>query len=147
VGRWFHQLGVAAREAMGPERFLALLEQAAREVGRKFPVSSFPRLLSAYPEGILTAEKSYASAHESLWKEFLGTRRELHEAQDQLSRAQAMAGLAELAASMAHEINNPLASVLAVLQLLKGDAAENTRDAGLLGAAEREAQRIAGIVS
>lgn len=65
--------------------------------------------------------------------------RELEAAQRDLVRAGQLAAVAEVGAGLAHELNNPLASVLGLLQVLKARAPEEHR--GLLAQAEAEAWR------
>jgi two-component system NtrC family sensor kinase len=72
--------------------------------------------------------------------------RELREAQAQLVESGRLAAVAELGAGLAHELNNPLAGILGLTQLL----AQRARDAGdaeVLEAIESQARRCADIVS
>jgi signal transduction histidine kinase len=73
--------------------------------------------------------------------------RELKDAQGQLIQSQKMAAVGELGASVAHEINNPLAAVLgaAQLALLRSDR-DDTRVRPQLEDIEKEALRIRDIV-
>ncbi|MHB8876353.1 MAG: sensor histidine kinase [Myxococcaceae bacterium] len=74
---------------------------------------------------------------------------ELRETQGQLMRSQRIAALSGLGAGMAHEINNPLAGVLGLTQVLLAATAKRpgaTRERGLLTMLEREARRIRDIV-
>lgn len=144
---WVMKLAEGARTGVGPERLIALVETAARDLGKRVPLACFPRLLSTFPDGCLSSEKSSSEAREALWRNFLQTRRELHDAQDQLLRSQAVAALAEFSASMAHEINNPLAGVMGLLQIIKLELSSRPDLAELVAGAEGEAKRIADIVS
>ncbi|MBM7112221.1 sensor histidine kinase [Archangium primigenium] len=72
--------------------------------------------------------------------------RELREAQDQLSRSQRLAAMGDLAAGMAHEMNNPLAAILGNVQLVLLDLPPAEDPHRMLTAVQQQAQRIAGIV-
>jgi len=72
--------------------------------------------------------------------------RELREAQEQLVESGRLAAVAELGAGLAHELNNPLAGILGLTQLL-AQRHEGSADAELLATIERETQRCAEIVS
>ena len=63
----------------------------------------------------------------------------------QLHRAQALTELGEAVASIAHEINNPLASVVAYADLLGTAPGLRPEDRDDLATMAREAQRAAGI--
>jgi two-component system NtrC family sensor kinase len=74
--------------------------------------------------------------------------RELKEAQAQLLQSQKIAAVSSLGAGIAHEINNPLTSVLGFAQILKKRAGRDQRpdDEKVLALVEAEAQRIKQIV-
>jgi len=72
--------------------------------------------------------------------------RELRDAQAQLSRSQRLAAMGDLAAGMAHEMNNPLAAILGNVQLVLMDLPEEDGPHRMLSAVHQQAQRIAGIV-
>ncbi|HHO51553.1 MAG TPA: HAMP domain-containing histidine kinase [Deltaproteobacteria bacterium] len=69
--------------------------------------------------------------------------RELRAAQDQLVRSGQLAAVAELGAGLAHDLNNPLTSVLGIAQLLR-DRSGGDR---LIGKLEQEAQRCREVVA
>ncbi len=74
---------------------------------------------------------------------------ELRDAHQQLLESQKIAAVATLGAGFAHEINNPLAAVLGLTQVLLADVRgdeERPRAARMLVTIEREAQRIRSIV-
>jgi len=76
--------------------------------------------------------------------------RELEAAQEQLIEARKLGAMAALSAGVAHEINNPLASVLGFTQILLSRASksgESTQEAELLATVETEALRIRDIVT
>ncbi len=75
--------------------------------------------------------------------------RELKEAQAQLLQSQKIAAVSSLGAGIAHEINNPLTSVLGFAQILASRARKEGRDkdAEALQLIDDEAQRIKRIVA
>jgi two-component system NtrC family sensor kinase len=79
---------------------------------------------------------------------------ELHQAQDQMLRVERMASLGKLAAVVAHEINNPLASVVTYSKVLlrryahRPDQTQESRESlGILEAIASESARCGEIVS
>ena len=73
---------------------------------------------------------------------------ELKVAQEQLLQSKKIAAVTALGAGVAHEINNPLTSVIGLTQVLKAKMRKEGREAeaGLLAQSEREALRIKDIV-
>jgi signal transduction histidine kinase len=72
--------------------------------------------------------------------------RELREAQELLLRAQNLAALGQMGAGVAHEINNPLAGVLGMAQIMLAKAPEGSSDRQRLESIEKQALRIRDIV-
>jgi signal transduction histidine kinase len=64
-----------------------------------------------------------------------------------LRRSEQLAAAGRLAASIAHEINNPLEAVTNLLYLVRMDQALSTDSRGLLDVADRELQRLSHITS
>jgi len=73
--------------------------------------------------------------------------RELRQAQDMLLRSRALAALGELGAGVAHEINNPLAGVLGIAQLMLADLPANHPARPMAQDIEAQALRIRKIVA
>jgi two-component system NtrC family sensor kinase len=71
---------------------------------------------------------------------------QLREAQSRLVQSGQLAAVGELSAGIAHELNNPIAGVLGIVQILKAQLAGRP-EAALLGAAESEAIRCKEIVA
>jgi signal transduction histidine kinase len=92
-------------------------------------------------------DRQLRSFTEDLQKRVDERTRELKDAQGQLIQSQKMAAVGELGASVAHDINNPLAAVLgaAQLALLRTDR-QDTRVRPHLEDIEKEALRIREIV-
>jgi signal transduction histidine kinase len=72
--------------------------------------------------------------------------RELREAQDLLLRSRSLAAIGQLGAGVAHEINNPLAGVLGITQLLLVDLPPHHPARPLVQDVETQALRIRKIV-
>jgi C4-dicarboxylate-specific signal transduction histidine kinase len=72
--------------------------------------------------------------------------RELREAQEQLLRSQRLAAVGDLAAGMAHEMNNPLAAIVGNVQLLLLDLPEEDPSRKALQVVQQQSHRIAAII-
>ncbi len=72
--------------------------------------------------------------------------RELREAQEQLLRSQRLAAVGDLAAGMAHEMNNPLAAIVGNVQLLLLELPEEDPSRKALQVVQQQSQRIAAII-
>jgi two-component system NtrC family sensor kinase len=73
--------------------------------------------------------------------------RELHAAQDQLIQSEKLASMGQLAAGVAHEINNPLGTVLLYADVLLKETAPEDSTAGDLSMIVQQARRCKAIVT
>lgn len=86
------------------------------------------------------------AALEARLRELEATTRELEAAQEQVLRSARLASVGRLAAGVAHEIGNPLAAVLGLVELARdGDLDPRERDE-FLGRIQKETERINTII-
>ncbi|SLM27448.1 putative pilS, sensory histidne kinase [Desulfamplus magnetovallimortis] len=74
-------------------------------------------------------------------------RKELKVMADHVKRVEKMATMGEIAAGMAHEIKNPLASLSGAIQMLKEEAPPGTHNYRLMQIVLRETERLSRIVT
>lgn len=87
--------------------------------------------------------------HETLQGEVTRLTRELEEANEQLQRSRRLAALGEMAAGIAHEVRNPLASIGLDARMIEAEAPENAEAraaAERIGVAVRGLDRVVGDV-
>jgi two-component system sensor histidine kinase HydH len=84
--------------------------------------------------------------HLALQQEVCRLRGELAEANAQLRRSRALAALGEMAAGIAHEVRNPLASIGLYVQMLGEDLADRPPQADLCAKVTRAVDRLDAIV-
>ena len=75
------------------------------------------------------------------------TRRELRTMKDHVKRVEKMASIGEMAAGMAHEIKNPLASLIGSIQMLSEDMRYDPDHDRLMRIILREADRLSSLVN
>jgi two-component system sensor histidine kinase PilS (NtrC family) len=75
------------------------------------------------------------------------TKKELRAMEDHVKRVEKMAAIGEMAAGMAHEIKNPLASLTGSIQLLKEDIHYDPDHDRLMQIILREADRLSSLVT
>jgi PAS domain S-box-containing protein len=125
-----------------PERIVGVIEVVSKERGSY--TEDDLRILQSVAS-VLTVALENARLYEEL-KELL---RERERAQAQLIHSEKMGALGRLAASLAHEINNPLQSVDGCLTLVEEELVDQRRQEKLeryLSIAGDEIQRISAIV-
>ncbi|MCA1663643.1 MAG: HAMP domain-containing protein, partial [Myxococcales bacterium] len=125
-GNFRHRLGLSGSDELG--QLGAAFDHMAREIE--------------------TRDRELSRFNAELQQRVDERTRELKDAQAQLLQSQKIAAVSSLGAGIAHEINNPLTSVLGFAQILKARAGRDKRpdDEKALLLIESEAQRIKQIV-
>ncbi len=75
------------------------------------------------------------------------TKRELLALEDHVKRVEKIAAIGEIAAGLAHEIKNPLASLSGSIQLIKDDISHDPEHEKLMRIISREADRLNNLIS
>jgi two-component system NtrC family sensor kinase len=73
-------------------------------------------------------------------------RESLRDVERRLQRSEKLASIGQMAAGVAHEINNPLGSIAGFIQILLMDREEEDGDRSYLEAMQKEVERMKGIV-
>jgi two-component system NtrC family sensor kinase len=102
--------------------------------------------LDAARTKIVQQTKEIMAWNETLERRVEDKTKELRQAQDLLLRSRSLAALGELGAGVAHEINNPLAGVLGIAQLVLADLPPAHPVRPLMQDVETQAMRIRHIV-
>lgn len=100
------------------------------------------QLLSAFND----VTNRLTQTHESLQAEVTKLRAELHEANRQVERSRHLALLGEMAAGIAHEVRNPLGSILLYAKMLQHDLAEQAGPRSLADKITSAVQRLEAVV-
>ncbi|MBX3251373.1 MAG: HAMP domain-containing histidine kinase [Myxococcales bacterium] len=103
------------------------------------------RLASSFNEMAAQIRRD-RGALEARLAELERTTRELEAAQEQVVRGARLASVGRLAAGLAHEIGNPLAAILGLVELARDDDVEEVDRAELLRRIQHETERIHGIL-
>ncbi|HSD22227.1 MAG TPA: ATP-binding protein, partial [Anaeromyxobacter sp.] len=116
---------VARRTSAGLARFDAAARAlGAGDAGSRLPaeghdeIAEVSRTFNAMADELAAARGKLERWNEDLQREVDARTRELRETQAQLLEAQKLAGIGQLGAGVAHEINNPLTGILGNAQLL-----------------------------
>lgn len=134
----------------------ALLIGLAITVGR--PMIELQRTIARVRDGDLDISLSFADRKDEigdLGQSFNEMVRQLRESREeiqrlhrtQMSRAEHLATLGELAAGLAHEIRNPLAGISGVIEIIGRDLPEDAPSRGVLNDVKTEVQHIKRIVN
>lgn len=97
-------------------------------------------------QSVMDTAERLQSTHDALQDQVLRLERELAEANAQLRRSRELASLGEMAAGIAHEIRNPLASIQLYTEVLAEDLASQPPQAELCGKIDRSVRRMDVIV-
>ena len=150
-------LALAPMLARALARPIARLAEGARELARgnlahriglkrRDELGDLARAFNDMGQALEQAHRELLGFNEQLAAQVEERTRELQQTQVQLSRSQRLAAMGDLAAGMAHEMNNPLASVLGNVQLMLMDLPPEDPSRRMLGTVHQQAQRIASIV-
>ncbi len=103
---------------------------------------ALPELLRVFNE----VSGRLAETHRRLEERVAGLQRELEEAHEGLRRSRALAALGEMAAGIAHEVRNPLASIALHAEVLREDLADRPNERAVLEKISRAVTRLDSIV-
>src|SRR5512146_3583653 len=122
------------------------------------PMTELQQKIEQVREGDLTVSVNFADRNDEigdLGRDFNDMVRQLRESREesqrlhrtQMSRAEHLATLGELAAGLAHEIRNPLAGIAGVIEIIGRDLPADSPARDVLKEVRQEVQRINRIVS
>jgi two-component system, NtrC family, sensor histidine kinase HydH len=108
-----------------------------------------PSLMQVAYKVLITSSACFAVAFLSglLTEQNRRTQRELRIMEDHVKRVEKMAYMGEMAAGLAHEIKNPLASLVGSIQLLKEDLPYDRNQQKLMEIVLRETDRLGTLVN
>lgn len=111
-----------------------------------FTIHSFDRLIYKV---VMTSAGCFSVAYLAslLAEQARKTKRELLAMEEHVKRVEKMAAIGEMAAGMAHEIKNPLASLSGSIQMLREEIPQNAANTVLMNIILREADRLSSLVN
>lgn len=140
------QLREAARRIGKGELGLEVRVESNDELGELADAfSEMSRSLARSRTEIEKQKEEIQAFNEQLQERVEQRTAELKQAQSRLVQSEQLAAVADMAAGVAHELNNPLAGILGILQILRSQG-EMTANS-LLGLAEEQALRCRDILS
>lgn len=132
VVRPVDQLEAAARRVAEGGRRLEVPRIGARELG------DLGTSLAQMTERVRADEEALRSKVAELER----TTDELRRAQERLVRSERLASVGRLSAGLAHEIGNPIAAILGLLELLRGGDLDETERKDFLARVTKETERV-----
>jgi two-component system sensor histidine kinase PilS (NtrC family) len=118
----------------GVERNLIIVEYTMSHVLYKITIMIIACFLVAFLSSLLSEQERR-------------TKKELLSMEEHVKRVEKMAAIGEMAAGLAHEIKNPLASLRGAIQMLREDVQNNPAHERLMHIILREADRLTSLVS
>lgn len=137
-------LASAAMGVVGAAPFAAATTPSGARV-ESMGASDLAEILSRFSQ----ASEALQRTHETLQAEVARLSRELGEANEELQRSRRLAALGEMAAGIAHEVRNPLASIALDARMLEVEAGERDEAATAarrIGTSVRGLDRVVGDV-
>jgi PAS domain S-box-containing protein len=158
-GRFIHYVGIAAEEALGFDWQLILHPDEAEQVNETWHHAvrtGEPYLIELRLRGHEGGFRHFLARAHALRNEageierWVGSCTDVHDqklAEEALRRSEKLAATGRLAASIAHEINNPLSAVTNSLYLALQDQGLDPETRGFLRIAEQELERVTHITT
>ncbi len=125
--------------------YFGLVRYVAPEVGPQAVSAEWDQVITKIAT-IIGACVTVALLSSFLSEQTLRTRRELYAMEAHVKRVEKMAAIGEMAAGLAHEIKNPLASMSGAIQLLREDIRCDPDQERLMQIILREADRLSALV-
>ncbi len=151
-------LGYRKEEIIGKDLACFLTEDSGRVMKKEFPRLLHDKVLNNLQMTFIRKNSSTFPAILNVYAKFDGDGRfmlsraiardvtELKKAEAETMRASHLAALGELAAGVAHEINNPINGIINYTQILANKSRPGSREHDITGRIIREGDRIANIV-
>ena len=95
---------------------------------------------------LVSAQRRLTARYRDVASSLEKANRELRDSQEHLRRADRLSALGEIAAGLAHEIQNPLAGIKGALEIIASRVAGGTPEAEFAGIGGKELARLEGLV-